>query len=600
MTKRNTSSFKPIKLPAGLEPRWEQRYKGRTRWELDALQAAGISPDIDPEALKHSLLVLTFDWPIGDEVTLKLQAVYPDSFPHVRPQVFLLSGLDPPPVRHRNPGNGNLCLLGRDTRQWLPSWTLCKLLSEQLEHSIHDTGDEDPQGEPADYWWNALGPSNAYCLFDSNWDMEGAKEGTLAIRYLLEEIRREPVGLVPIIRAVVSKVFDEKNNVLHEWEAPLSPDFDAAKTMIIPWVWLDKAILPSPKVGDQVTDLKEAHTQLQKLNLIKVSTTMKIALYAIAHRCEIGFNEIGTGLVVFMEFGRAKSFMRSQKKAGKGTRSAITTLPVLRAGPGDLGHRVPAVRLLQDKRVLVVGAGAIGAPVAVELARNGCSALHLIEHDIVEPGNTVRWPLGASAWGSRKVDALNKFLNHEYPLTDVHPHPHYLGMPPPPSLIDQGDDALLNSVLPEVDMVVDGTASHGITTLLAERCRNFDLPMVSLFATPSLEGGAVVRYSGDGGCPNCLEYAWHNGEITPPPGLDNEEDLTQPPGCAERTFIGASYDLQELSLQAVRLVIETLASGVVDGSIIQTLSFINDQNSRCPPQWRVDVLPIHPDCGCRP
>jgi len=163
-----------------------------------------------------------------------------------------------------------------------------------------------------------------------------------------------------------------------------------------------------------------------------------------------------------------------------------------------------------------------------------------------------------------------------------------------------GDDDVLETVLPEVDLVVDGSASHGVTALLAERCRQLNLPLISLFATPTLEGGAVVRHSGDGGCPNCLEWAWDLGKITPPPGRGSDDSLTQPPGCAERTFIGAGYDLQELSLQAVRLVVETLSQKKVGDSLIQTLSFIDDKNHRCPPCWRVDMLPKHPKCGCRP
>ena len=162
-----------------------------------------------------------------------------------------------------------------------------------------------------------------------------------------------------------------------------------------------------------------------------------------------------------------------------------------------------------------------------------------------------------------------------------------------------GDDDVLDAVLPEVDLVVDGGASHGVTTLLADRCRQLGVPLISLFAAPTLEGGAVVQHSGDGGCPNCLEHAWHCGEIAPPPGWGSEDGLTQPPGCAERTFIGAGYDLQELSPQAVRLAVETLSSEDAEESLVQTLSFVDEEIRPCPPRWRVDTLPKHPNCGCQ-
>lgn len=256
--------------------------------------------------------------------------------------------------------------------------------------------------------------------------------------------------------------------------------------------------------------------------------------------------------------------------------------------------------MLRDKRILVVGLGAVGAPVAVELARNGCGVLHLLEHDTVEPGNTIRWPLGASAWGTYKLDALKKFLNQEYPATDIRPNPHCLGQPGDGSFQIPGDDDILNAILSEADLVVDGSVSHGVTTLLAERCRDANVPLISLFATPSLEGGAVVLYVENGGCPNCLEYSWEQDLITSPPGLDVEDDvLTQPPGCAERTFIGASYDLQELSLQAVRLVVQTLSEEKPLISMIQTLGLVDEHGKQCLPRWSVDPLPKHPECKCR-
>lgn len=151
----------------------------------------------------------------------------------------------------------------------------------------------------------------------------------------------------------------------------------------------------------------------------------------------------------------------------------------------------------------------------------------------------------------------------------------------------------------EVDLVIDSSASHGVTTFLADRCRRTSIPFISLFATPTLTGGAVIRHAGDGGCPNCLEYAWHNNEIQPPPGWGSEDGLTQPPGCAERTFIGAGYDLQELSLQAVKLAVETLSSDTAASSVVQTLSFVDEEGRRCLPKWRMDPLPKHPACRCR-
>lgn len=606
MKDKSKVSFSPVEIPADLEPRWERRYRGRFRYELAALQDAGITPEPEPDALIAGRLVLTFDWPLDAQTTLRLKAVYPDAFPHIRPQVFLLSGLDPLPTRHRSPVEGNLCLLGRDSRQWMPSWTLYKLLTEQLEDAIRGTGDEDPQAEPEEYWWNALGPAGAYCLIDSAWDLGNEQEGTLRLRYIMDGYRSEQSGgnktRIPIIRATVIEVRDSNRMMLHRWEGSLSPDIAASTDILtIPWVRLDEAILPGPDIGERIDDLRRAHTRLDRSQVCRINKGLSIDMFAITQPSELAFGRVGLGWIFIMAFGQPKAFnVGTTRKSRKRLPLTVTTLPVYRAGLNDIGHRVPSFQLLREKRILIVGVGAVGAPVAIELARNGCGTLHLIDHDIVEPGNTIRWPLGTNTWGHAKVKALNDFLAKGYPNTEVLQHPDFLGQMAVFSYEDPGDDDLLNAIIPEVDLVVDGSASHGVTTLLADRCREATVPLISLFATPTLEGGGVVLHGSEGGCPNCLEYAWHYGEITPPPGRGNEEGLTQPPGCAERTFVGAGYDLQELSLQTVRLVVETLSRQTPGESLIQTLSFIDDEGQRCPPRWRVEALPKHPECQCRP
>ena len=162
----------------GLEPRWERRWRGRFRFEIEALRHAGVAPVPDPAALRAGRLAISFDWPLDADTILTLKAVYPDTFPRIRPQVFLVAGLEPWPGQHINPHAGNLCLLGRESRQWMSKWTLRKRLDEQLEDAVRGGGVEDPQGEPAEVWWNTAGPPGACCLIDSAWNPENVRQGT--------------------------------------------------------------------------------------------------------------------------------------------------------------------------------------------------------------------------------------------------------------------------------------------------------------------------------------------------------------------------------------------------------------------------------------
>ncbi|WP_208611028.1 hypothetical protein, partial [Rhizobium tibeticum] len=57
----------------------------------------------------------------------------------------------------------------------------------------------------------------------------------------------------------------------------------------------------------------------------------------------------------------------------------------------------------------------------------------------------------------------------------------------------------------------------------------------------------------------------------------------QPPGCAEPTFTGASFDRQELSLESVRLAVDVLSHpDELKASVIHTLS-LHDGVGRLPP-----------------
>lgn len=571
-----------------LLPTWERRFPGRQQWELDRLDACATG-------LSHHLRVnglweVEFGWLLPDGTAVQLKATYPDTFPFTRPLVQLIGGLEHRPSRHVAPIDGTICLLGRASNQWHAGLTLAALLQEKLEDALRGTGTEDPQGEPADYWWNGLGQSGSYCLIDSAWLLGEAISGELILRVVVGKA----AGDLPPIHAVVEEVRASDGTVLAQWNSVLPPALAASPhTIRVPWARLAAAVLPSNSVGAQLGALRTAHLPGGG-NPQNLGNGLSVRPFAFAHPIELAQGIHGLGWTIGGDWGHPKTFRPKALRTPGVRRTNLTLLPVMRAGLTDLGIRVPAVGLLRDKRVAIFGLGAIGAPVAVELARNGCRTLHLVEGDVVEPGNTVRWPLGASAWGQYKVAALGGFLSAEYPGTSVVPYQQMLG-----SSNARPDDDVMKAILAEVDLVIDATAAWGVTQMLDERCREHRIPLLQMFATPTLEGGAVVRFAGDGGCLVCLEHAWHHRDIARPPGALKDEVLEQPPGCAERTFAGASYDLGEVSLQAVRLAIETLSQDGPPVSLIHTLRLVDASGRRAPPIWRVDALTKHPNCSCR-
>jgi len=121
--------------------------------------------------------------------------------------------------------------------------------------------------------------------------------------------------------------------------------------------------------------------------------------------------------------------------------------------------------------------------------------------------------------------------------------------------------------------------------------------MIQLGATPEVRGGTVVHYPIGGPCVLCLQRARIAGNVDEPAGSDDERRV-QPAGCGERTFIGADYDLQELSLQAIRQAVAVLSGGLF-ASVVDTLGLAVDGDRSTPPIWRRQALQPSPECNCR-
>lgn len=565
---------------AGAEPHtipvWERRYPGRMAYELARLEDAGACPSVDQNALSQGVLVVDLCWQLDiDEVVLR--ASYPDGFPRLRPHVTLIGDPATFPKRHCNPVDGSLCLLGRDTAQWLPSWTLARLLQEQLADALRGTGEEDPQAEPAEIWWNSsFGLPDSYALIDSRWDIGNARDGFLTLRYAAKG------GHIPQMQAAVTEIRDAANAPLCSWTSALPDQLRRSRAIAVPWIRVDHPFLPQGSDVPNIQQLLQGNPKLHRPS--ELATGLHGFLFGVAYPMEVALGQTGTGWLFGLVHGPKKAFGPKAR-----ARQSFNTVQTHRAGPADIGSRVPAVEVLRKCSVALFGLGAIGAPLALELARNGCKDLRILDFDTIEPGNSIRWPLGTSAWGRRKVDALQEFIRANYPDCSVQAFNHGVGR-------DVGDDQVLARIMQDADVAVDATAAYGVTTLIHDYASERSLPMVSLWATPPVQGGVVAHYVPGSGCPVCLEHHHNSGSIVPPPGLDDEQTLAQPPGCAERTFTGGSFDLQELSLEAFRILVDAVSSPASQ-SQIRTLSLATE-GRRSQPLWRIDALTKHPQCHC--
>jgi molybdopterin/thiamine biosynthesis adenylyltransferase len=300
-----------------------------------------------------------------------------------------------------------------------------------------------------------------------------------------------------------------------------------------------------------------------------------------------------------MDDGLAVFERRFERLGRKGTRRRTLAVRTFRAGPGDLAARIPSIASLREKKVLLVGLGALGSEAALHLARNGVGELSLLDDDFVEPGTVRRWALGAQAYGASKVYALRDHLLSNYPNTKVWPHELKIGSPRGPS--DPNQYEQICTLISENDVVIDLAADLLVSHFLSDFCKLNGTPYILGNATPGGWGGMVYQWVPNRHhiCWKCLRQQlypdWEHLPAADPTGE------TQPPGCAARTFTGTSFDLSEITLEVMRT---TAGLWPVEGGYPETpwqLAICNlreADGSRLLPRWQSFDINRTDGCSC--
>jgi molybdopterin/thiamine biosynthesis adenylyltransferase len=150
----------------------------------------------------------------------------------------------------------------------------------------------------------------------------------------------------------------------------------------------------------------------------------------------------------------------------------------------------PGQQKLKAARVLVVGAGGLGAPVALYLAAAGIGTIGLVDPDMVSLSNLQRQVLYATAdVGRPKVEAASEHLLALNPNTMIDTHPVWL------------DRSNAEAVVARYDLVLDGTDDFATRFAVSDACLAQGKPLVS---------GALGRWTGQVGvfhgrpCYRCL------------------------------------------------------------------------------------------------
>ncbi len=167
---------------------------------------------------------------------------------------------------------------------------------------------------------------------------------------------------------------------------------------------------------------------------------------------------------------------------------------------------------LKQARVLTIGAGGLGAPLAMYLAAAGVGTLGIVDFDVVDESNLQRQIIhGTSDIGRPKMESAHDRIN------DINPNVH----------VEAYEEALSSEnaleIFKDFDVIVDGTDNFPTRYLVNDACVLTGKPNVygSIFR---FEGQASVFWAKEGPCYRCLYPE------PPPPGLV--------PSCAEGGVLG--------------------------------------------------------------
>ncbi|HEY1984830.1 MAG TPA: molybdopterin-synthase adenylyltransferase MoeB [Terracidiphilus sp.] len=226
-------------------------------------------------------------------------------------------------------------------------------------------------------------------------------------------------------------------------------------------------------------------------------------------------------------------------------------------------------RKLKAAKVLCVGTGGLGSPLAFYLAAAGIGTLGLVDFDVVDASNLQRQIIHSTKdIGRKKLDSAEEKLTALNPALKVVKHETMLS------------SANALEILKDYDIVADGTDNFPTRYLVNDACVLLGKPNVygSIFR---FEGQASVFATENGPCYRCLYPE------PPPPGLV--------PSCAEGGVLGILPGLVGV-MQATEVIKLILGKGE---SLIGRLLLVDALNMRFR-ELKLRKNPECPVCGVNP
>ncbi len=217
---------------------------------------------------------------------------------------------------------------------------------------------------------------------------------------------------------------------------------------------------------------------------------------------------------------------------------------------------------LTNKKILIIGVGAIGSIIAKTLARGGCKHIDIADYDVKKPENICRSEYFFNTGIGDKV------LELEYILTSISPHcnvniPNKEYFETIIKVLHNNKEAkeFFCHQLNQYDLILDCTTDNDLMYILNSFQLSCDLINISM-----------TNYANELVCafyPNIYKFVMNQFENVL---LNNTDDLYNPTGCWSPTFRASYSDIDLLVQMALKHINNIFEGAVAKNNFIVTFS----------------------------
>lgn len=384
--------------------------------------------------LLDDCLTLIGDIDINGE-SMEHEITLTDDFPITKPRVSIPNG-EGGISWHRDP-DGALCLWSDDDASDLP-WsnadTMINRISEWHTNDCANWPDDPPDLDLERYW--ASGPISILVVHP---DLEPLTDKTCRAR----KHNKPPIEVWNIERG---KIYKNRKR------------------------WAGVSVVDAGELGQPIHNFDELADILGAEESEKLSAAIEngdVSVVMVRYRRQ-GY-EAAMSLI-------AEDKNPNQLKAAIIAHTGESTLR-LRAGLD--------ADILANKKIVLVGLGAVGSMLAEMLIRSGVSALTLIDGDIIRPGNCIRHVATLTDVGQNKAEVVKDRL---VALGLISKEEAEDKLTVQPQMLTNA--TTIEELFDKNDLVIDATGNGPATVLICTASRVLDKPSISVCLQ---RGGTVAR-----------------------------------------------------------------------------------------------------------